>query len=825
MKTSVIDVHDMLSVLSVEELEKRIGEVPGVASVTVNYAAGSATARYDETRLDIADIKSAVRQRGYESAAPNPAPVASATESTASEGGAQQEAEPKPSPPAPAASTPPASTAATPEPKPVPSAPGAAGHKGHAESGEMSGEMAHEMGHGGGKDLAAMVRNMRNRFWICLAFSVPIFVYSPMGNLFPAPAPPFGMALNLWLFLLASAAILYPSWPFFVAAWRALKHGKLNMAVLVVLSVGTGYLFSVGATFLFKSDQFFEAVAVLLVFILLGHWLEMRARAGASAAITKLMDLAPPKANVFRNGAELEVSTADVVAGDIVVIRPGNKVPVDGTVESGESVVDESMLTGESMPVQKGPGSTVIGATINTSGSFRYKATKVGADTALAQIVKLVQEAQNSKAPAQLLADKAAQWLVLAAIGVGLVTFAVWFWWIGQPLLFAVTLTITVFVIACPDALGLATPMAVMVGTGLGATNGILFKNASALEDATKLNVIIFDKTGTLTVGKPEVVEMVMAEGITEDALLLAAAAVEQGSAHPLAQAILRRAADLAVVAPTGFKSIDGMGAQAEAAGGLVFLGNRLLMDTQKLALGALEAEAVRLQGEGRTVVHVAQNGHVIGLIAIADAARPTAKAAVAKLRERGIEVVMLTGDNAGTAKRIAADLGIDSVLADVLPGQKAAKVKELQATGKKVGMVGDGVNDAPALTQANVGFAIGAGTDVAMESADVVLMKSDPYDIVAAIELSRATLRKMHQNLWWAVGYNVIAFPLAAGVLYPFVLSPAIAALSMSGSSAVVAINALMLKRTKLAGIHKAGKKAPDAVAAPPQAEMKPAT
>ena len=671
----------------------------------------------------------------------------------------------------------------------------------------MSADMAHEMGHGGGKDLPAMVRDMRNRFWICLFFSVPIFVYSPMGNLFPAPAPPFGLALNLWLFFLASAAILYPSWPFFVAAWRALQTGTLNMAVLIVLSVGTGYLFSVGATFFFKSDQFFEASAVLLVFILLGHWLEMRARAGASAAITALMDLAPSKANVIRGGAEVEVSTADVVAGDIVVIRPGNKIPVDGTVETGESLVDESMLTGESMPVQKSAGTTVIGATINTNGSFRYKATKVGADTALAQIVKLVQQAQNSKAPAQLLADKAAQWLVIAAIVVGLATFVVWFWMIGQPLLFALTLTITVFVIACPDALGLATPMAVMVGTGLGAMNGILFKNASALEDATKLNVIVFDKTGTLTVGKPEVVEMVTAEGVTEDVLLLAAAAVEQGSAHPLAQAILRQASKLTVVAPTGFKSIDGMGAQAETAGGTVFLGNRLLMDTQKLSLGPLETQAARLQGEGRTVVHVAQNGRVVGLIAIADAVRPTAKAAIAKLRERGIDVVMLTGDNAGTAKRIAADLGIDSVLADVLPGQKAAKVKELQATGKKVGMVGDGVNDAPALTQADVGFAIGAGTDVAMESADVVLMKSDPYDIVAAIELSRATLRKMHQNLWWAVGYNAIAFPLAAGVLYPFMLSPEIAALSMSGSTLVVAINALMLKRTKLAGVGLTGK------------------
>jgi Cu2+-exporting ATPase len=834
MKTSVIEVHDMLAVLSLDEVESRVGEVPGVESVTVNYAAGSATVRYDETRLKVGDIKSAIHLRANEPASSSTKQASEGPENAAAPASPAVKpvpaSAPKPSPDAPA-------TAPTSEPKPeeaapasvpkpdaAPSAPNVADHKGHAAPDGQpakSAEMAHEMGHGGGKDLSTMVRDMRNRFWICLAFSVPIFVYAPMGGLFAPPAPPFGLELNLWLFFLATAAVLYPSWPFFVAAWRALRNGVLNMAVLVVLSVGTGYLFSVGATFFFKSDQFFEAVAVLLVFILLGHWLEMRARSGASTAITALMDLAPPKANVLRDGKEVEVSTAEVVAGDIVVIRPGNKIPVDGTVEQGESLVDESMLTGESMPVQKGPGATVIGATINTSGSFRYKATKVGADTALAQIVKLVQEAQNSKAPSQLLADKAAQWLVIAAIVIGLATFAVWFWWIGQPLLFAVTLTITVFVIACPDALGLATPMAVMIGTGMGATNGILFKNASALEDATKLDVIVFDKTGTLTVGKPEVVEMVTAEGITEDALLLAAAAVEQGSAHPLAQAIISRAGELSIVAPTGFKSISGMGAQAETADGTVFLGNRLLMDTQKLGLGALEAEAIRLQGEGRTVVHVAQNGQVIGLIAIADAARPTAKAAVAKLRERGIEVVMLTGDNAGTAKRIAEDLGIDSVMADVLPGQKAEKVKELQDAGKKVGMVGDGVNDAPALTQANVGFAIGAGTDVAMESADVVLMKSDPYDIVAAIELSRATLRKMHQNLWWAVGYNVIAFPLGAGVLYPFVLSPAVAALSMSGSSAVVAINALLLKRTKLAGIRgpddKPDQKATPAVAAAP--------
>jgi Cu2+-exporting ATPase len=428
----------------------------------------------------------------------------------------------------------------------------------------------------------------------------------------------------------------------------------------------------------------------------------------------------------------------------------------------------------------------------------------VGADTALAQIVKLVQEAQNSKAPAQLLADKAAQWLVLIAVVVGLATFAVWFWWIGQTLLFAVTLTITVFVIACPDALGLATPMAVMVGTGLGAMNGILFKNASALEESTKLQVVVFDKTGTLTMGEPQVVEVVVASNTNQEAVLSLAATVEQGSDHPLAQAIQRRAGELPREALAGFANIEGKGASAEVAGKTVLLGNRRLMDEENVNMAGLKKEAARLQDAGQTVVHVAHGGQLVGLIAIADAPRPTSAATVKKMRERGVEVAMLTGDNKATAERIAKELGIDTVLADVLPGQKADKIKELQAQGKKVGMVGDGVNDAPALTQADVGFAIGAGTDVAMESADVVLMKSDPYDVLGAIELSRATLRKMHQNLFWAVSYNVIAFPVAAGVFYPLVISPEVAALAMSGSSALVAVNALLLKRPRLEGIHR---------------------
>ena len=495
-------------------------------------------------------------------------------------------------------------------------------------------------------------------------------------------------------------------------------------------------------------------------------------------------------------GREVEIPTSEVQVNDFVIIRPGNKIPVDGEVIEGESQVDESMLTGESMPVRKKSGASVIGATINKSGSFRYRATKVGADTALAQIVKLVQEAQNSKAPAQLLADRAAQWLVLAAIVTGLLTFGVWFWWIGQTLLFAITLTITVFVIACPDALGLATPMAIMVGTGLGARTGFLFKNASALEDATKLNVIIFDKTGTLTMGQPEVVEVVTANGTSEQDLLALSASVEQNSEHPLAQAILKRAGSAARRGQQPLsRNIDGQGARAVVDGRMVLMGNRKLMDAERVDMVGLADRAAELQGAGRTVVHVADDGKLRGLIAIADAARPTSAETVRKLQQRGVQVAMLTGDNRATAERIAGELGIDIVLADVLPGQKADKVKELQAQGKKVGMVGDGINDAPALTQADVGFAIGAGTDVAMESADVVLMKSDPFDVVGAIELSRATLRKMHQNLWWAVFYNVIAFPLAAGVFYPFTLSPEIAALSMSGSSIIVAVNALMLK------------------------------
>ncbi|MCW5660031.1 MAG: copper-translocating P-type ATPase [Burkholderiaceae bacterium] len=776
--TMNFEVGGLVSSMSARGVEKQLSRLPGVTAVQVNYVAGSTSVTFDPQRTTPEAIRAAIQDCGYHCAGETtPRHVCAPHGTSAKEPAHVHE------------------HAAHGVESPAP------GHP--VDHGAMD-AMSHEMGHGAGMDARGMARDMRNRFWICLAFTLPIFLYAPMGMDFIRLSPPFGLQLNLWLFLLATGAVIYPAWPFFVAAARALRNGVLNMAVLVVLSVGTGYLFSVGATFFFEGVQFYEAVSVLLVFILLGHWLEMRARAGASEAIRALMDLAPPKATVVRDGVEVTLPTADVLLGDIVLIRPGDKIPVDGEVLEGGSQVDESMLTGESMPVRKSIGDSVIGATINKSGSFRYRATKVGADTALAQIVKLVQQAQNSKAPAQLLADKASQWLVLVAFLIGLATFGVWYFAMGQTVLLALTLTITVFVIACPDALGLATPMAVMVGTGLGAMNGILFKNASALEDATKLDVVIFDKTGTLTLGQPEVVDLVAAAGVTADELLIVAGSVEKLSEHPLALAVLKRAKDLPLEPVSAFTNIDGMGTEAVVRGQRALLGNRALMDANAVDLDGLHARSNELQGQGRTVVHVAHGGRLIGLIAIADAVRPSSADTVKALHDKGVQVAMLTGDNQATAERIAKELGIDIVLANVLPGDKAAKVKELQAQGRRVGMVGDGINDAPALTQADVGFAIGAGTDVAMESADVVLMKSDPFDVVGAIELSRATLRKMHQNLWWAVSYNVVAFPLAAGVFYPFTISPEVAAIAMSGSSALVAINALLLKRTRLTGIRR---------------------
>jgi Cu2+-exporting ATPase len=530
----------------------------------------------------------------------------------------------------------------------------------------------------------------------------------------------------------------------------------------------------------------------------------MRARGGANDAIRALLDLAPPRALVLRDGEPVEVPTAEVVVGDLLLVRPGAKIAVDGVVTDGDSEVDESTVTGESLPVHKQPGDQVIGATINKNGTLRVRATKVGADTALAQIVKLVQEAQNSKAPGQRLADRAAFWLVLVALLGGGLTFAVWALGTDRPFSDAVLFAITVVVITCPDALGLATPTAIMVGTGLGAGRGVLFKNAVALETSARIQTVVMDKTGTLTKGEPEVTDLITADGVDQAELLRLVAAVERSSEHPLAEAIVRRADQdgVAEVPAAGFENVPGHGAVATVEGRRVAVGNLRLMERDGVELNSLGSRREELAAGGRTVVVAAVDGHAAGLVAIADAPRPTAKVAVDALHEQGVEVVMLTGDNRATAERIAAQLGIDTVIAEVLPGDKAAKVAELQRAGRKVAMVGDGVNDAPALAQADLGIAIGAGTDVAIETADVVLMRSDPLDVPIALQIGRGTLRKMRQNLGWAIGYNAIALPIAAGVFEPalgLVLRPEIAALSMSGSSFIVAVNALALKRLRL--------------------------
>jgi Cu2+-exporting ATPase len=580
--------------------------------------------------------------------------------------------------------------------------------------------------------------------------------------------------------------------------------------------VGAGLLYSVAVTLTGGGDVFYEAASVLIAFVLLGHWFEMRARGGANDAIRTLLELAPSMAVVLRDGAEVEVPTAEVQVGDLLLVRPGAKIPVDGMVESGESDVDESMVTGESLPVAKAAGAAVIGASVNTTGTLRVRATKIGADTALAQIVALVQEAQNSKAPGQRLADRAAFWLVLVALVGGAGTLLAWLA-AGRPFAEAMLFAITVVVITCPDALGLATPTAIMVGTGIGAQRGVLFKNATALETAARIDTVVMDKTGTLTRGQAEVTDILTesspgsgdsqdGEVVGEDRLLTLAAAVERESEHPLARSVVAHAdgRGLHRLTAAGFASTPGHGAAAEVDGQQVVIGNRALMTAKGVRIGDLGRRADEIATAGRTAIMVAVDGRVAGVIGIADAPRDTAGPAVQALHAAGIKVVMLTGDNQATATRIADRLGIDTVIAEVLPGDKAARVADLRASGATVAMVGDGVNDAPALAQADLGIAIGAGTDVAIETADIVLMRSDPLDVPLALTIGKGTLRKMRQNLGWAIGYNTIALPIAAGVFEPafgLVLRPEVAALSMSGSSLLVAVNALLLKRLRLPG------------------------
>ena len=778
---TVIELAGLHWATQKHRVEAALAKQPGVVSVDANPLAQTATVRFDPSVTSLADLQGWVQDCGYHCTGRSVPthlcdPMSMPADSAESR---HQDHE----------------------------------HQDHAHSVDEKAAGAHvmsphdAMGHGGhgSMSMADMVADMRRRFLIAALFSIPILLWSPIGrDVFGfKTAAPFGLRDDVWSLLLSLPVVLWASSIFFDGAYRALRARTLDMMVLVAVAIGAGWVYSVVITLTGGGEVFYEAASVLAAFVLLGHWFEMRARGGANDAIRSLLDLAPPMAIVLRDGEQVEVATADVVVGDLLLVRPGAKIAVDGVVEDGDSDVDESMVTGESLPVHKGPGSEVIGATINTDGVLRVSATRVGSDTALAQIVQLVQEAQNSKAPGQRLADRAAFWLVFVALLGGAGTFAAWSLFSDRPAREALLFAITVVVVTCPDALGLATPTAIMVGTGLGAKRGVLFKNATALETSAHLDVVVCDKTGTLTKGAPEVTEIVT-DGVDRETLLTLVASLERESEHPLARAVVNaaEAEHLPLVSVEGFENIRGQGASAKVDGHDLLVGNQRLLSARNINSDVLESARARIAEQGRTAILVAVDGSAVGVIGIADAPRPSSAAMVRDLRAMGIDVFMLTGDNEATALRIAAGMGIDRVIADVLPGDKAAKIAELQAGGQRIAMVGDGVNDAPALAQADLGIAIGAGTDVAIETADVVLMRSDPLDIVSALLVGRATVRKMRQNLAWAVGYNSIALPIAAGVFVPafgLMLRPEIAALTMSGSSFLVAMNALLLKRLRL--------------------------
>jgi len=672
---------------------------------------------------------------------------------------------------------------------------------------KMSMTMTMGMDHTGlaGREMARLMEeDIRQKFFFALFISIPIIAYSPLGEKVLGISLPQPIPAAWILFILTTPVFFYSGWIFLYSTFKALQQKTLNMAVLIAVGITAAYAFSVMLTILGSSDSYYEAAALLITFVLFGHWMEMKSRRGTTDALQALFNLVPPQARLFRNGKEQIVSTSEVKVGDILILKPGDKVPVDGEIIEGETAIDESLVTGESLPVTKIIGDKVIGGSINQSGSVKFKATKVGSDTALAQIVKLVETAQNSKAPGQRIADRFAKYLVIVAVGGGLLTFSVWFFLLGQPILFALTFAISTVVIACPDALGLATPTAVAVGTGLGAKHNILIKDAPTLEGVSKIQAIVLDKTGTLTEGKPVITDVVAAKGFSEDEILRLDGAAEAKSSHPLSQAVLEEAKKRKITLPSqveGFKNLAGHGVEAKVLGKHVLVGTVKLMNDRKVDITPLQKEIDKLLGEGKTIMILAVDGKIAGVAGALDPIKENAKQAVAKMKNLGLEVAMITGDNKKTAETIGKELNIDRVFAEVLPEDKEKYVKKLQDEGKIVAMVGDGVNDAPALARADIGIAIGAGTDVAIETANIVLMKSDPLDILRAIKLSKATVRKMKENLFWASIYNLLAIPIAAGVLYPafkISLRPEIAALLMSISSIIVAVNAVLLNRVE---------------------------
>lgn len=732
-----LSISGMTCAVCAQTIEEVVGELDGVLSATVNLVTEKLSVRYDPQKVRVAQIKKAVQDAGYEVL--------------------------------------------------------------EAQTLDVEKEMRERE-----------TRRQRTLLVLSLALAVPtmvVMLLMDFTDLWHHFLMEWG---NLIMFALATPVQFIAGYQFYIGAYKALRNRSANMDTLIAVGTSAAYFYSVAVMFfpglVTLEHVYFDSSAMIIALILFGKYLEAKAKGSTSEAIKRLMGLQARTARILRDGQEVEVSTDELDVGDVMIIRPGEKVPTDAVVLEGRSSVDESIITGESIPVSKEEGSALIGATINKNGLLKARATKVGKDTALAQIVKLVEDAQVSKAPVQRVADRVAAVFVPAVITIALSAFLIWFFVgvdafeVTEPAFpFSLTIFITVLVIACPCALGLATPTAIMVGTGKGAENGILIKGGESLEIAGRVQIVVFDKTGTLTKGEPEVVEVLSFKTCPD--MMAMVASVEVGSEHPLGEAIVRRArSDGAFLGEVqGFEGLAGKGVRGTVNGRQVVAGNRSLLQDLGVQLGDREKEIASLEERGMTAVLVLIDGNLCGAVGIADVLKPTAKEAVQALKGMGVEVVMLTGDNRRTARAIADQLGIEKVLAEVLPGDKAREVARLQKEGRVVAMVGDGINDAPALAQADVGLAIGSGTDVAVEAGDIVLIKDDPRDVVAAMQLSRRTMRKIRQNLFWAFGYNTAGIPVAAGVLYPFfgiLLSPIIAAAAMAFSSVSVVSNAALLKR-----------------------------
>jgi Cu+-exporting ATPase len=744
-QTISLKISGMHCAVCAQTIEKALNQKEGVHKAVVNFALETATVEYNPAQISLAGIKKAIRDVGYGVIEP--------------EGGLED-----------------------------------------AEQKERDRE----------------IRTLKLRLTFSAAVTIPVVIYSNAQFLpFTLPTLPIDNFIPLLLFVLATPVHFIVGHSFFVGAYKALRNRNPNMDVLVTMGTSAAYFYSVYVTFSGQGKLYYTTAVSLMTFLILGKLLEAIAKGRTSAAIRKLMGLRAKTARVVRDNQEIEIPVEGVQVGDIVVVRPGEKIPVDGVVTEGYSGVDEKVITGESIPVEKKIGDPVVGATINKTGMLKFKATKVGADTVLAQIIKLVENALGSKAPIQRLVDVVSSYFVPAVMIAATAAFIVWYLLLTD-FIFALTVFIAVLIIACPCAMGLATPTAIMVGVGKGAENGVLIKSGEALETAHKLQAIVFDKTGTLTKGEPEVTDIVAVaslvgnpsvsktvEKVGEEELLRLAAVAERNSEHPLGEAIVRRARErhLEVVDPEFFNAIPGYGVEVKHDGKSVLLGNRKLMEKNNVSIAQLEEKMKALEEDGKTAMLVAVDGEAAGLIAVADTLMEYSVEAVRALQRMGLEVIMITGDNERTAKAIARQVGVNRVLAEVLPEDKASEIKRLQDEGKVVAMVGDGINDAPALAQADIGIAVGSGTDVAMETGDIVLVKNDLRDVVISIQLSRATMSKIKQGLFWAFAYNTVLIPVAAGVLYPFMgvlLDPVFAAAAMAFSSVSVVTNASLLKRFK---------------------------